>query len=139
MLRTMKIIIGVLIIFLFLSCVMDYTKKLLNIVNKSNVNIVVRISTDSLLKDSILYFGDKTNIKSNEIGNLYDVPLSNIFYVFFFDHDSVYADIKNKKLNGISKRTFLNKYKISADSLSQNDTLIYGRPNLVDFHRHFRR
>lgn len=134
----LKNILIVSCIFALSSCVLDSNPKILNIANVSDTNISIFISNDSTISDTTLFFGGKYDLNANKLDELNGIT-KNTFYIIFFNQDSVYGDIKNKKLYGISERNFLSRYKLSLDSLNEKDTLIYKSPSFIDFHHHIKR
>jgi hypothetical protein len=75
--------------------------------------------------DSTLFYGTEISIRPNEIIDYHGVSFDSTFFVFFFDEDSVYSNIKNNKLKQIAQKSFLDKYLLSKDSLNINDTVIF--------------
>jgi hypothetical protein len=106
---------------------MDYNPKMFNIKNKYKTNLIVCISHDPIFDDSTLFYGTKISIRPNEIIDYHGVSLDRIFFVFFFDEDSVYNNITNNKLNQIAQKYFLDKYLVSKDSLNKDDTLVFDK------------
>jgi len=134
----MKSVAIVSCVIILSSCMFDSNPKILNIANVSNTNISIIISNDSTITDTALFYGGKYDLNANKLDELNGVT-KNTFYIIFFNQDSVYAYIKNKKLQGIVKRTFLCTYKLSLNSLNKNDTLYYKSPTLIDFRYYIRK
>ena len=107
------------------SCVMDRIHKIAVIKNESGKNITVMFETFGSIDDTTLFYGSKFTVNADSTQELKTMGYFETMNFFIFNDDSVYNNIKQKKIKDIVKKSFLKKISISMDSLKINDTIIY--------------
>jgi len=118
---------------------MDFNPKLINIKNRSQRNIVTYVSPDSLYYDKTLFHLGGSPMLSPNRSCQFNSAVPDTFYLYFFDNDSIVANIKNNKLKGIVQRSFLGKRKLYRVNTNENDTIIFNSPSSIDYIRKTRR
>lgn len=105
---------------------MDSIHRIAVIKNKSDQNITVLFQSADSINDKTLFYGGKVTVFADSISTLYSMAYNfKKMNFFIFDNDSVYNNINHGNINGIVKKSFLEKITISADSLKKNDVIIY--------------
>jgi hypothetical protein len=114
-----------IILSVFSSCIYDKQKKIISIKNESTINIQIIYTNDSVINDQDLFYRSKYSIKSGTTSEIKSLGIpDNKFYLFVFAEDSVDRFLKEGRIDGILKKSFLNRYTLSMDSL-KNDTFIF--------------
>lgn len=104
------------------ACVSDHQQKVITIKNNYEKNIVIIYSEDSIISDSDLFYNSKYSIKKKETVTIKSlgVPVDN-FFLYVFNEDSVYDNIKEGNKIGIYNKSILAKYFLSKIKIA-NDT-----------------
>ena len=118
------IVVALIMAALFCAC--DIFHRVIIVRNESNNNIIAGYSFDSTYTDRELFYGDKSSIKKHTSSEILDPSLpKNVFFIFIFHEDSVYANISAKEETGIVKRTLLKKLEIINTRTRKTDTLVF--------------
>jgi hypothetical protein len=113
-------------LLLFTSCVTDTVHPIAVVKNISKQDIIVTFQRGDSINDKSLFYGSKYFISVDSSKSIFVLgyPYNEIHF-FIFQADSVNKNIAEGKVEGIIKKSLLQKLFFLSDSLKKNDTIIY--------------
>lgn len=121
------ILLKIFCIIILSGCVIDRLDKHATIINESNRNIYIVLTlNNTTVDDERLYYGDGTPIPIDSTVDLFGgfVADTTTLNFFVYSRDTVYKYVKEKKIEGIERQSFLQKIRKTSGELKMNDTII---------------